>query len=141
MTLRRLTIADYDRLLTLWEKAGLPYRPKGRDSREAIAQQMESEKVIFLGLEEDKLVAAVVVSDDGRKGWLNRIAVDPGYRRRGLAKRLTIAGEEELEKKGIGIFAALVEEDNQASLNLLAKAGYTLRRDILYLRKIKSEDV
>lgn len=69
MNLRQLTIADYDRLLALWEKAGLPYRPKGRDSREAIAQQMESEKVIFLGLEEDdKLVAVVVVSDDGRKG-------------------------------------------------------------------------
>lgn len=142
MNLRRLTISDYDQLLGLWERAGLPYRPKGRDSREAIAQQMESGKVTFLGVEEDgKLVGVVAVSDDGRKGWLNRIAVDPAYRRRGLAGRLTAAGEEELEKKGIGIYAALVEEDNQASLNLLAKAGYTLRRDILYLRKTKSEDL
>ncbi|MBI2846159.1 MAG: GNAT family N-acetyltransferase [Chloroflexi bacterium] len=142
MTIRPLTIADYDQLLALWEKAGLHFRPKGRDSREAIAQQIESGKVLFLGAEEEgELVGVVAVSDDGRKGWLNRIAVDPNYRRRGLAKELTMAGEEELEKKGIGIYAALVEEDNQASLNLLAKAGYTLRRDILYLRKTKSEDV
>lgn len=142
MNLRRLIIADYDQLVVLWERAGLPYRPQGRDSREAVAQQMKSGKVIFLGLEMDgKLVGVILVSDDGRKGWLNRIAVDPGYRRRGLAKRLTTAAEKELEKKGVGIYAVLVEESNQASLNLLAKAGYILRRDILYLRKTKSEEI
>ena len=42
-SIRLLTIEDYDALLDLWQRAGLhSLRPKGRDSREAIAGQLAS---------------------------------------------------------------------------------------------------
>jgi len=74
INIRKLTIDDYDGLCTLWEEAGLPYRPNGRDTRENIASQIEGECSIYLAIEEDgRLIGAVLGTHDGRKGWINRL--------------------------------------------------------------------
>jgi ribosomal protein S18 acetylase RimI-like enzyme len=89
-----------------------------------------------LGLEvEGSLAGAVLVSHDSRKGWINRLVIDPEHRRRGLARGLLAAAEERLRAEGIRIIGALVEEHNRASLDLFQREGYRLSRDILYLSK------
>ena len=135
---------DYDRLLSLWQQAGLhSLRPQGRDSREAIARQLESGLQTIIGLEVDgRLVGAIVTTHDGRKGWLNRLAVVPDMRRRGYARRLIEAGEERLHEQGMQVVAALVESDTPASLVLFRRAGYVeIDPHIHYLTKRTSEDV
>ncbi len=142
MEIRPLKIEDYEIILRLWDKAGLPYKPRGRDSYEEMKRQMENDPDLFLGVEEDgKLIGVIIATYDGRKGWLNRIAVDPAYRGRGIGLMLTRAGEEALRKRGAKIIALLVERSNQASLNLARQAGYVVARDILYLTKRESEEV
>jgi ribosomal protein S18 acetylase RimI-like enzyme len=136
--LRQLDLDDYDDLLSLWRRAGLhSIRPEGRDSREAIARQLASGVLTMLGLEADgRLVAAVIVTHDSRKGWINRLAVDPDYRRRGYGLRLIEASEALLGEQGISITAALVMSDNTASLALFQKAGYVeIDSGIHYLTK------
>jgi ribosomal protein S18 acetylase RimI-like enzyme len=71
----------------------------------------------------------------GARGWINRLAVDPRYRRRGIAKKLVAKVEEALAHEGIIIVAALVEAPNEPSLKLFRKLGYEERRDIIYFRK------
>ncbi len=142
--IRFLTVEDYDALLDLWQRAGLhSLRPKGRDSREAIARQLQSGVAALLGLEVDgRLVGAVLATHDSRKGWINRLAVDPVYRRRGYGLRLVEAAEAWLREQGMRIVAALVESDNPASLALFQKAGYVeIDPGIHYLTKRESEDV
>ena len=82
-TLRRLTINDYDAIIALWQRSGLTsIRPTGRDSREAFAKQIVGGQ-IAIGLEEaDRLIGVVIATHDTRKGWINRLAIDPDYRRR-----------------------------------------------------------
>jgi ribosomal protein S18 acetylase RimI-like enzyme len=141
--LRQLSLDDYDNLLSLWQRAGLhSLKPQGRDSREALARQLASEVLTILGVEvEERLVAAVVVSHDSRKGWINRLAVDPDYRRRGYGTRLIEAAEVLLEGQGIPVTAALVMSDNAPSLALFQKAGYSeVDSGIHYLTKRASDD-
>lgn len=129
---------DHARLLTLWERAGLhSVRPHGRDSREAIATQLASGVQTILGLEVDgQLVGAVVATHDSRKGWINRLAIDPDFRRQGYGLKLLGAAEETLRAQGMRVIAALVESDNPSSLALFQKAGYTeIDRGIHYLSK------
>jgi GNAT superfamily N-acetyltransferase len=136
MDLVCLVAADYPRIVALWRRAGLSIRLHGRDSQEAFASQLASGIQVVLGLEErGELVGVIVVTHDSRKGWLNRLAIDPPYRRQGLGLRLILAAEEHLRGQGIQVIAALIEDWNEASLALFTKAGYADYPGIHYLSK------
>jgi ribosomal protein S18 acetylase RimI-like enzyme len=142
MEIRRLTSNDYQNLVHLWLKAGLPFKPKGRDSPESIAGQMKAYPDFFIGaFENGELIGAVIASSDARKGWINRLAVDPDYRRKGVAKTLIAEAEKALRQRGIKIFCALIEDSNVASKELFKKCGYVEHRDIIYFSKRDSEDI
>ncbi|UCE43516.1 MAG: GNAT family N-acetyltransferase [Candidatus Bathyarchaeota archaeon] len=140
--IRELTIGDYDDMVRLWERGRIPFKPKGRDSREEIRRQMRKNAELFLGVFDERLLVGVVVgSHDGRKGWINRLAVSRECRRKGIAQLLLACVEKALRKRGARIFCALVEESNLESINLFRKQGYLIHRDILYLSKREGEDV
>jgi GNAT superfamily N-acetyltransferase len=123
--------------LALWKSSGLhSIRPVGRDSPEALARQSRSDVTSLIGLwAGSTLVGVVLASHDGRKGWINRLAIDPARRGRGLAHRLLHAAETWLRSEGIEVIAVLVEEDNHPSLSLFTSEGYVLHKDIFYLTK------
>jgi predicted GNAT family acetyltransferase len=142
MEIRKLTINDYEHIIKLWTRARLPYRPKGRDSKKAIAAQMKANPEFFLGAFEDScLVGVAVISCDMRKGWINRLAVDPDYRNCGVATALIAESEKILRKHGVRIFCALIENDNAASKELFKQCGYVEHHDIIYFSKRDSDEV
>lgn len=134
--IRRLTADDYDRLIELWTECRLPVKPEGRDSRAEIIRQLGLPHVNFIAAEsEGRLVGTVVASHDGRKGWVNRLAVDPAFRGRGLGRRLVREAEAWLEAQGLGIFACLIEDWNEVSMELFSKLGYVKHGEIIYFAK------
>jgi len=136
MKIRRLTISEYDRIVALWKRSELPFRPSGRDRKDAVQAQMRVDSDFFLGAcEGDRLVGVVVLTSDGRKGWINRLAVDPNFRRKGVAKTLIKESEKTLRKHGLRIFCALIEDYNKSSMQLFKKCGYKEHRDIVYFSK------
>ncbi len=140
--IRELGVRDYDAIFALWKRSGLSsLRPEGRDSREDFTRQMATGVQTVLGLEADgQLIGVVVTSHDGRKGWINRLAVDPGHQRRGLGIRLVGAAETLLRSQGIRVIAVLIEGDNEPSIALFKRAGYLLARDIVYMSKRDSPE-
>ncbi|MCD6162835.1 MAG: GNAT family N-acetyltransferase [candidate division Zixibacteria bacterium] len=140
--IRKLEMPDYDDLMNLWQKSGLPYRPKGRDSRELMAFEFKREETCFLGMfDNGKLIGAIVGTSDGRKGWINRLAIDPEYRGQGLAKTLIEECEKFLFGLGLMIIAALIEDYNNPSKNLFGKVGYKFTDNVHYFSKRLSDDV
>ena len=142
MDIRRLTINDYEEIVRLWLRAKLPFKPEGRDSKEAIEAQMKADPDLFLGAFEDNhLVGTVIISCDVRKGWINRLAVDPDHRHRGIAKALIAESERTLRKQGVRIFCALIEDYNATSKKLFKECGYVEHHDIKYFSKRDSDEV
>jgi ribosomal protein S18 acetylase RimI-like enzyme len=142
ITIRNLTIDDYEMITDVWKRAGLPIKPKGRDSRESIEAQMKDTPEFFIGAEENgELVGVIIASCERQKGWLNRIAIVPEKRGRGIAILLAQKAEEVLRKKGVKIIALLIERDNTVSINLAKKLGFVPAPHILYLTKRDSEEV
>lgn len=131
---------DYDAVIALWRRAGLPFEPQGRDSYQAISRQLQAARhLMFVAEADGQIVGTAFGSHDGRKGWINRLAVDPAFRRQGSARTLIKHVEEALARDGLIIVAALVEAPNEPSLELFRKLGYEERRDIIYFRKFLTE--
>jgi len=115
----------YPEALDLWARAGLPVHPEGRDAPGTVARQAAAGHLHMAGFRcEGKLVATVVLTHDGRKGWINRLAVDPEHRRRGLARALIAEAERWFAGLGLEVYSALIHGDNRASLSLFDRAGY-----------------
>jgi len=136
-----LTIDDYDGIVEIWNLAGLSYRPLGRDARELFRLEIDQETAVFLGAESDgELVGVVLGTHDGRKGWINRLAVLPEYRSRGIGKALAIEVEHRLNDFGIQIVTCLIVGGNEASERFFKSLGYVSHPDITYYSKRQSPD-
>ena len=142
IAIRELRADDYGALVALWREAGLPYRPRGRDRREAIMRQANEDTAVYLVAEAGgAFVGAVLGSHDGRKGWINRLAVLPNYSRRNVGAMLVAEVERRLAARGIAIFACLAEDWNEGSKAFFEKVGYKLFRGVSYFTKRESDDV
>jgi len=142
LVIRQFVLEDYVKVINLWIKSGLPYKPKGRDSFESIQKEMEKGVAIFLlALIDEQIVGTILGTHDGRKGWINRLAVDPDYRRQGVARSLLKTIEESFEKMRLEIVTCLIEAWNTDSMSFFEKMGYIKHQDILYFSKRKNPDV
>jgi len=141
LVIRTIRIDEIKDLHSLWHAAGLEYRPKGRDSREKLQNEWMANADGFIGaFAADRMVGCVIATDDGRRGWINRLAVHPEYRRGGLAGRLIAAAEREFHRRGLRVIAALIDRENVSSQVLFEKNGYRFHKDILYYSKRESDD-
>jgi GNAT superfamily N-acetyltransferase len=71
---------------------------------------------------------------------VNRLAVDPDYRGKGLAGVLIEECENCLHGIGLKVIAALTEGDNKPSDSAFLKAGYAYADDVKYYSKRFSVD-
>jgi len=139
---RRLTIDDYDAMRRVWDKAGLPYKPNGRESRTMLGAEISREHCAAFGVFDGAtLVGLTLVNYDGRRGWINRLAVDPDYRGLGLATELIVKCEEFLSQYGEVIVCGLIEDPNYPSMSLFRKNGYTCMRSVTYWSKRPRPDL
>lgn len=141
LAIRAMRIDEVKWLHSLWDAAGLTYHSKGRDSREKLQDEWMANADGFIGaFAEDRMVGSVIATDDGRRGWINRLAVHPEYRRGGLAGRLIAAAERECRRRGLRVIAALIDRENVSSQALFDKSGYRFHKDIFYYSKRESDD-
>ncbi len=138
----KFSIDDYDSMIKVWELAGLPSKPLGRDSRDSISTQMDNDPGMFrCCMMDGQMVGVVIGSTDGRRGYINRLAVVPKHRNKGIAKALLDSIEEYLDSLGLGIITVLIEDESEGSMKLFKARGYHFHEDIHYLSKRESPDV
>jgi len=138
---RKMRMADYRSVVDLWTEAGLPFRPQGRDSKESIGREISFGSADFLVAESDgKIIGSVLCTNDGRKLWINRLCVLPGWQRKGVASVLLAEAEKRAEARGLTVIACLIHEDNAPSREFFAEKGYELGEDILYYSKRKGPE-
>jgi len=140
-SIREARADDYDAIAELWLASGLPARIRGRDCREAFVRQRARAPALHLvAIAGERVIGVVLGSHDGRKGWINRLAVVPEHRRRGIAAALVRACEKAIRAEGIEIVAALVEPASRASGALFEELGYREDVPVRYFRKLSRPD-
>lgn len=123
MLIRAFQPEDGDAVVALWERCGLT-RP-WNDPRKDIARKLAVQAELFLvGILEGGLVASIMAGYEGHRGWVNYLAVAPGHRRKGLARRLMEEVERRLLERGCPKLNVQVRSSNAEAMAFYRHLGY-----------------
>ena len=141
IVIEKLSINDYDEIIRIWTISGLTFKPKGRDSRSMIKIEMQNSNCCYFGLYKNNvLIGTAIANFDCRRGWVNRVAIDPDFRHKGFAGKLITRCNEFLESIGAIVICALIEETNTPSVSTFNKAGFIAEKKFIYFTKRQSSD-
>lgn len=90
-------------------------------------------------LRECGLVATVMAGYEGHRGWINYLAVKPGFRKQGLGRRLMEEAEARLIEAGCPKINLQVRKSNIAAVAFYERIGYS-RDDVVSMGKRLAED-
>lgn len=133
MQIREFQLADYEAVIVLWDAAGI--RISRSDDRAEIIHKLERDPDLFLvGLENDTLVAAVMGTYDGRRGWVYHLAIHPSHQGHGFGGAMIEELEERLRSKGCQKVNLLIELDNAPVQHFYKKLNYQ-HNDLIFMEK------
>ena len=137
--LRELAIEDYDRVLALWQRSdGIVLREV--DEREPIRRYLERNPGLSFVWEDDRTIAgAVLCGTDGRRGYLQHLAVAEEHRRRGIGRALVAASLRALAGRGIEKCHLMVLPANMAAREFWRGLGWAERGDVVVMSYTSSD--
>lgn len=126
-----MTMADYDEAIALWQRTeGMGLRPA--DAREPTTRYLERNPGLsFAARDADRLVGTVLCGHDGRRGYLQHLAVDRAYRRQGVGRRLVERVLAALAEIGINKCHLFVIKENEPAVAFWQRIGWFVRDDII----------
>lgn len=130
MTIRPMTIEDYDAVIRLWlQTEGMSVRDA--DSRENIALYLDrNPDLSFVAISEGNIIGAVLVGTDGRRGYLQHLAVLPQFRGQRIGYQLISQSINALANIGIPKTHLFVYDDNLNAQKFYEKLGWFPRDNI-----------
>ncbi len=133
MTIRNMTIDDYEKIYSLWMSCVGMGLNNLDDSKEGIERFIErNPTTCFVAEENGEIVGAIMVGNDGRRGYIYHTAVHPDFRGRGIARNLVECALNELKKLKINKVALVVFERNKTGNAFWEKLGFSVRDDLVY---------
>lgn len=142
MTIRVMTIDDYDKVYALWMSCRNMGFNNLDDSREGIDKYLRrNPSTCFVAEDEDAVIGVILSGHDGRRGFIHHMAVDENFRRKGIATRLLDHAMSALKEEGISKVALLVFNRNEAGNSFWESQGFTERNDVTYRNKVLAEMV
>ncbi|MEK9642204.1 MAG: GNAT family acetyltransferase [Alphaproteobacteria bacterium] len=124
MYLRDATQSDRDQVVALWRSAGLvvDHNPPHEDFDRALSQPQSA---VLVGEEDNKIVAACMVGDDGHRGWVYYFGVDPSRKGQGLGREMMNAASAWFSGRGLRKAQLLVRPNNQKVIGFYESIDWT----------------
>jgi len=140
MTMRPITLSDLPTLIPLWQLAGLKISPT--DSVTGLRRHIGVSGHLALALctPDGTIIGSVLGSDDGRRGWVNHLAIHPDYQSQGLGRLLIETITTRLKAQGCEKINLLITGPNQKVIPFYQANGFGFD-DIIYMTKWITGDV
>ena len=141
MTIRTMTIEDFDQVHALWMTIkGFGIRSSD-DSKEGVERFLKRNPTTSVVAEIDnKIVGSILCGHDGRRGCLYHVCVDEKYRRHGIGKAMVVYAMQALKKEKINkvsLIAFTVNDIGNAFWNTIE---WTERKDLNYYEFVLNEE-
>jgi ribosomal protein S18 acetylase RimI-like enzyme len=131
--------ADQEAVVRLWNACGLvvPWNDPVKD----IARKLSFQKELFLvAVREGKLVGTVMAGYEGRRGWINYLAVSPAHQRKGLGRRLMQEAENRLLALGCPKVNLLVRQSNSPVIDFYRHLGFSPDEAVSLGKRLQRDD-
>jgi len=130
--------ADTPSVLALWRAA--ESLPSVTDTEDALKRLLKRDPDSLLLAEADReIIGSLIVAWDGWRGSFYRLAVDPRWRRQGIATALIGAGEKRLRGQGAIRLTAIVVDEELAAMELWSAAGYERQAGVSRFVRVLSD--
>lgn len=131
-----MTVNDYEGVYELWTNTPGMGINSTDDSREGIEKYIKRNPTTsFVALAGGKIVGAILAGHDGRRGFIQHLAVLPDFRKRGIASALVDRAMNALEGEGIHKVALLAFKKNELGNGFWDKMEFKVREDVYYRNK------
>ncbi len=135
MTVREMTIDDYDAVMAFWrDQKGIGLSQS--DSREQIAQFLaRNAGLSIVATKAGRIVASVLCGHDGRRAMLYHVAVEADHRLGGVGRKVVGMCLEKLQAAGIQKCNIVVIGGNEGGIEFWRKLGFVRRGDLVFMQK------
>lgn len=121
--IREFTDDDLDQVVALWTSTGVArsWNDPVHDIR--FCQKSSSSTLLVLA-DESVVKGTAMVGEDGHRGWVYYVAVEPAEQGKGLGSLIMNAAETWLKSRGIWKVNLLVRSDNSPVQAFYENTGY-----------------
>ena len=130
--------SDEAAVVDLWRACGLlvPWNDPIKDIQCKLRVQGD---MFLVGLLGTQLVAAVMAGYEGHRGWINYLAIDPGYRKSGFGRLLMEEAEARLSELGCPKINLQIRSSNADVIEFYKRIGYSVD-DVVSMGKRLEQD-
>ncbi len=141
MTVRTMTIDDYEGVYALWMTIkGFGIRSID-DSKAGVKRFLKRNPTTSVVAEADgKIVGSILCGHDGRRGCLYHVCVHADYRRHGIGKAMVVHAMEKLKEEQISKVSLIAFTQNDIGNAFWNTIGWTERLDLNYYDFVLNEE-
>ena len=133
LAIDRITDADVDEVVALWQRCGLT-RPWNDSAADIALARRGANSTILIGRVGADLVATALVGHDGHRGWVYYVAVDPRHQGKDFGRAIMAAAEDWLRAQGLEKLMLMVRADNTQVRAFYEKLGYATQERVIYAK-------
>jgi len=123
MIIKSYSSDDENAVIDLWNKCNL-IRPWNNPKLDIERKLKVNPELFLVGIWDDKIIATAMGGYEGHRGWVNYLAVDPSYQRRGFGRQIMEEIEKRLLVLGCPKINLQVRNGNTAALEFYSRIGY-----------------
>ena len=133
MTIRTMTIDDYDGVYALWMTIkGFAIRSID-DSRVGVERFLKRNPTTsVVAIEDGKVVGSILCGHDGRRGCLYHVCVHRDYRMKGIGKAMVVFAMNALKEEQISKVSLIAFTQNDIGNAFWNRIGWTQRLELNY---------
>jgi ribosomal protein S18 acetylase RimI-like enzyme len=124
---------DVEEVIALWRTCDLT-RPWNDPRADIAMARREPHAAVLVGRVGDAIVATTMLGNDGHRGWVYYVAVDPNHRGKGYGRVIMHAAENWLHAAGIAKLQLMVRPDNKDVKDFYQSLGYSEQERIIYAK-------
>ncbi len=129
---------DVAAVIALWHAAGVT-RPWNDPAHDIAFARRGPHSTVLVAEVAGSIAAAVMVGEDGHRGWVYYLAALPERQGSGLGRAIMEAAEAWLAARGIWKVQLLIREENEAVRGFYEHLGYRKNPTVVFQKVLKDQ--